>query len=126
MAHTLSGLLLQGSRAVPVNPWNIGCHAHFALVHTGIEQRRVSCRGVLILGCQKPTAQQASNRIGWCSRLLKMTPEERLNADLKQSMGKQVPVRTISKLRQAANDFMTTLREAPERVMAYFQDRHVL
>jgi hypothetical protein len=77
MAHTLSGLLLQGSRAVPVNPWNIGCHAHFALVHTGIEQRRVSCRGVLILGCQKPTAQQASNRIGWCSRLLKMTPLRR-------------------------------------------------
>lgn len=54
-----------------------------------------------------------------------LNPEERLNADLKQSMGKQVPVRTISKLRQAANDFMTTLREAPERVMAYFQDRHV-
>jgi len=41
-------------------------------------------------------------------------------------MGKQVPVRTISKLRQAANDFMTTLQEAPERVMAHFQDRHVL
>ena len=54
-----------------------------------------------------------------------LNPEELLNADLKQSMGKQVPVRTISKLRQAANDFMTTLQETPERVMAYFQDRHV-
>ena len=55
-----------------------------------------------------------------------LNPEERLNADLKQAMGKQVPVRTISKLRQAANDFMTALQQAPERVMAYFQDRHVL
>ena len=54
-----------------------------------------------------------------------LNPEERLNADLKQSMGKQVPVRTISKLRQAANDFMTALQQAPERVMAYFQDHHV-
>jgi transcriptional regulator with XRE-family HTH domain len=29
--------------------------------------------GVLILNCQKPSAQQASNRVDWCSRLLKMT-----------------------------------------------------
>jgi transposase len=54
-----------------------------------------------------------------------LNPEERLNADLKQAMGKQVPVRTLSKLRQAANDFMTTLQQTPERVIAYFQDRHV-
>ncbi|AYQ44428.1 resolvase [Burkholderia lata] len=43
------------------------------MVHTSIEHRRVSCRGVLISGCQEPYAQEASNRAEWCSRLLKMT-----------------------------------------------------
>ncbi|KAA2295519.1 hypothetical protein F1C11_26020, partial [Pseudomonas aeruginosa] len=42
-------------------------------VHTSIEHRRVSCRGVLISGCQEPYAQQASCLVDWCSRLLKMT-----------------------------------------------------
>jgi transposase len=54
-----------------------------------------------------------------------LNPEERLNADLKQAMGKQVPVRTLSKLQQAATDFMAKLQQTPERVIAYFQDRHV-
>lgn len=54
-----------------------------------------------------------------------LNPEERLNADLKQEMGKQVPVRTKAKLRQAANDHMTMLEQTPERVMSYFQDRRV-
>ncbi|MEC5214356.1 transposase [Polaromonas sp. CG_9.5] len=35
-----------------------------------------------------------------------LNPEERLNADLKQEMGKRVPVRTKAKLREAANDHM--------------------
>ncbi|EDD8545334.1 resolvase [Salmonella enterica subsp. enterica serovar Agona] len=43
------------------------------MVHTSIEHRRFSCRGVLILSYQEPTAQQPSNRVFWCSRLLKMT-----------------------------------------------------
>ncbi|NBK41377.1 hypothetical protein EON09_22910 [Pseudomonas soli] len=43
------------------------------MVHTSIEHRRVSCRGVLISGCQEPYAQQASCLVDWCSRLLKMT-----------------------------------------------------
>lgn len=34
----------------------------------------------------------------WCLR----RPEERLNVDLKQEMGKCVPVRTKAKLREAA------------------------
>jgi transposase len=54
-----------------------------------------------------------------------LNPEERLNADLKQEMGKRVPIRTKAKLREAANDHMTTLEHNPERVIAYFQDRRV-
>jgi transposase len=54
-----------------------------------------------------------------------LNPEERLNADLKQQMGKRVPVRTKAKLREAANEHMTMLEQNPERVMSYFQDRRV-
>jgi len=54
-----------------------------------------------------------------------LNPEERLNADLKQEMGKRVPVRTKAKLREAANEHMTMLEKTPERVMSYFQDRRV-
>ena len=51
--------------------------------------------------------------------------EERLNADLKQQMGKRVPVRIKLKLREAANEHMTMLEQNPEPVMSYFQDRRV-
>ena len=54
-----------------------------------------------------------------------LNPEQRLNADLKQQMGKRVPVRTKLKLREAANEHMTMLEQNPERVMSYFQDRRV-
>jgi transposase len=54
-----------------------------------------------------------------------LNPEERLNADLKQEMGKRVPVRTKAKLREAANEHMAMLEQNPERVMGYFQDRRV-
>ena len=54
-----------------------------------------------------------------------LNPEERLNAALKQEMGKRVPIRTNVKLRQAANDHMAMLAQNPERVMSYFQDRQV-
>jgi hypothetical protein len=54
-----------------------------------------------------------------------LNPEERLNADLKQQMGKRMPVRTKAKLREAANEHMTMLEQNPERVMSYFQDRRV-
>lgn len=40
---------------------------------------------------------------------LQLNPEEQLNADLKQEMGKRVPVRTKAKLRQSANDHMAML-----------------
>jgi transposase len=54
-----------------------------------------------------------------------LNPEERLNADLKQEIGKQVPVRTKTKLREAANSHMKSLERSPERVISYFQDRRV-
>ncbi len=54
-----------------------------------------------------------------------LNPEERLNADLKQEIGKHVPVRTKAKLRAAANAHMTMLEKNPERVMSYFQDNRV-
>ncbi len=54
-----------------------------------------------------------------------LNPEERLNADLKQEMGKRVPVRTQAKLCEAANAHMTMLEQTPERVMSFFQDKKV-
>lgn len=54
-----------------------------------------------------------------------LNPEERLNSDLKQAMGKRVPVRTKAKLRDAANDHMAMLERSPERVRSYFQDQRV-
>ncbi|MHB1669758.1 IS630-like element ISCARN41 family transposase [Acidovorax temperans] len=50
-----------------------------------------------------------------------LNPEERLNADLKQALGKKVPVRTKAKLRDAANAHMTMLERSPERMRSYFQ-----
>jgi hypothetical protein len=54
-----------------------------------------------------------------------LNPEERLNADLKQEMGKRVPVRSKAKLREATSAHMAMLEQSPERVMAYSQDRRV-
>ncbi len=54
-----------------------------------------------------------------------LNPEERLNAALKQALGKRVPVRTKAKLRDAANAHMTMPETSPERVMRYFQDPRV-
>ncbi len=54
-----------------------------------------------------------------------LNPEERLNADLKQAMGRRVPVRTKAKLRDAANEHMFTLEKSPQRVQSFFQDPRV-
>jgi hypothetical protein len=54
-----------------------------------------------------------------------LNPEERLNADLKQEIGKRVPLRGKARLREAANDHMAMLEQNPERVMSYFQDSRV-
>ena len=55
----------------------------------------------------------------------RLNPEERLDADLKQEMGRRVPVRTKAKLRAAASEHMAMLEQSPERVMASFQDQRV-
>ena len=54
-----------------------------------------------------------------------LNPEERLNADLNQQMGKGVPIRIKLKLGEAANERMTMLAQNPERVVSYLQDRRV-
>jgi transposase len=54
-----------------------------------------------------------------------LNPEERLNADLKQEMGKRVQVHTKAKLRDATSAYMMMLEQNPERIMSYFQDRRV-
>lgn len=54
-----------------------------------------------------------------------LNPEERLNADLKQAMGKKVPVRTKTKLRKAVNEHMVDLEKSPDRVKRFFQDKLV-
>jgi hypothetical protein len=47
--------------------------------------------------------------------------EERLNADLKQPMGKRVPVRTRAKLLEVANGHMAMLEQNPQRVISHFR-----
>jgi len=48
-----------------------------------------------------------------------------LHADLKQVIGKKVPVRTKAKLRAAAIGHMIHLAQSPERVKSFFQDQPV-
>jgi transposase len=54
-----------------------------------------------------------------------LNPEERLNADLKQAVGKKVPVRTKAKLRAVTEQHMTNLAQNPERIRRFFQDKWV-
>lgn len=54
-----------------------------------------------------------------------LNPEERLNADLKQTLYSKVPVRTKAKLKAATAEYMQTLENSPERVKKYFQDERV-
>ena len=54
-----------------------------------------------------------------------LNPEERLNADLKQAIGRKVPVRTKAKLREATNEHMTQLAQSPDRIKSFFQDQPV-
>jgi len=54
-----------------------------------------------------------------------LTPDERLNADLKHAIGAKVAVRTKTKLKSAAEAHMTTIEKSNQRVKAYFQDPNV-
>ena len=51
-----------------------------------------------------------------------INPYERLNADLKQTIGSKVPVRTKAKLRAAANEHMQFVAANRDRVRNYFQN----
>lgn len=57
--------------------------------------------------------------------LASANPEERLNADLKQSLYTKVPVRTKAKLKAATTEHMLALEKSPERIKKYFQDSRV-
>ena len=48
-----------------------------------------------------------------------------LAADLKQEMGKRVPVRTKAKPRAAVSEHMVMLKHNPERAIGYLQDCRV-
>ena len=54
-----------------------------------------------------------------------LNPEERLNADLKNSLYTKVPVRTKAKLKAATTAHMMLLEKTPERVKKFFQDPRV-
>ena len=54
-----------------------------------------------------------------------LNPEERLNADLKQTLYTKVPVRTKAKLKAATTEHMQILEKSPERVKKFFQDARV-
>ena len=54
-----------------------------------------------------------------------LNPEERLNSELKYSLGSKVPVRTKAKLRAAASAHMQALEQSPERVKKYLRDPRV-
>jgi transposase len=51
-----------------------------------------------------------------------LNPDERLNADLKQSLGSKVQHRTKDKLRKATEAHMNQIEQNPQRVKSYFQD----
>ncbi|OYV76629.1 MAG: IS630 family transposase, partial [Chromatiales bacterium 21-64-14] len=54
-----------------------------------------------------------------------LNPEERLNADLKHVIRRNVPARTKAKLRAATEEHMVVIGSEPERVKAYFRDPRV-
>lgn len=81
-------------------------------------------RSYPLLNQRKPWAG-ACTFAGTMRHRPQLNPEERLNADLKQEMSKRVPVRTKAKIRQAVTEHMTMLEQMPERVIAYYQCRHV-
>jgi transposase len=51
-----------------------------------------------------------------------LNPDERLNASLNHAIVTKVPMRTKAKLQTAAEQHMTELNNAPERVTAFFRD----
>lgn len=52
-----------------------------------------------------------------------LNPEERLNAGLKQAIGKKAPARTKAKLLDATQQHINMPEPGPERVRSPFQDQ---
>ncbi len=54
-----------------------------------------------------------------------LNPDERVNADLKYTLGSRVQTRTKDKLKEATKAHMDLLEKHPERVRSYFNDPRV-
>lgn len=54
-----------------------------------------------------------------------LNPDERLNADLKHAITTSVPRRTRDGLLKKTREHMDMVKSSPERVKAYFKDKHV-
>ena len=54
-----------------------------------------------------------------------LTPDERLNEDLKHAITTSVPRRTRQGLMKKTQEHMAMVKSSPERVKTYFKDRHV-
>ena len=54
-----------------------------------------------------------------------LNPDERLNADLKHAITTSVPKRTRAGLLAKTKEHMDMVKATPERVKAYFKDKHV-
>ena len=99
--------------------------------HQGRRQESIPDSGQPAGASSKPVKAWLAERTGRIevfylpSYSPELNPEERLNADLKQAMGKRVPVRTKAKLREAANAHMFMLEQSPGRVKSYVQDPRV-
>ena len=54
-----------------------------------------------------------------------LNPKERLYADVKQEIGKRLPIRTKVGLREAANEHMAMLEKNVQHITSYFHYRRV-
>ena len=54
---------------------------------------------------------------------LQTNPDEGLNADLKQNVTRQAPLRTKQQLKQAAISHMHRLSNSPARVRSFFRQK---
>lgn len=55
-----------------------------------------------------------------------LNPEERFSADLKQAIGKKVPVKTKAKLRASTEQHMANGAQNPQRIRSFVQDKWVI
>lgn len=73
------------------------------------------------MGIEQEYQAVAGTRQKLSSDSLELNPEERLNADLKQTIRSKVPGWTKEKLRAATESHMNDFASKPECVKIYFQ-----